>query len=1090
MEEHLNTYRRRRNFLPKKYLHAKIWLLNEYMRKTGLSTCIVGVSGGIDSAVTLGIIKCASNEQNSPIKRIVAGLMPEFVTGTTNQSSSVSKGINLVNQLNDVYGVHGTHGVKCIPIETRIIDLTNFHNYGIKSIPTLNEISPWTSGQLVSYIRTPMLYHLASILYEEGFPSIVVGTTNFDEIGYIGYFGKASDGTVDVQLISDLHKSEVFTLSLELNIPNEIICAPPSGDLYTGETDNEYIGTTYDSIELYMGHLMGNSTIPTDGSFDKIRDRIEHLHSQCVHKYFGPGYALHLNLYDVNIPGGLQIIKKYNKPSINYDNFINYKQLYVNLTKDIVNINSTNKDQFKFYDVSVSERNKITLIENILPKSVTTNLFQQINTHEFIPVGIDGYKKNYKNSDHIGSYRLSFYDDNFAEYLWKKVKLTIDPYYYYTDDVSTDFHPTRVYRPIGINPLMRVIKYHDSNNCLVAHYDAPYDFKDGRKTLMSMVIYLTNNIESGHTRFLQDDQEHISINKRNLYDKKTVGDSHNVLYEFSCIEGNAAIFNHRILHDAAPVENELKMIIRTDIVFEECLPYKLSMTNPLNFTKPIQDPYYAYALKHYSHDVLKESGLTNYSRSIELNNNWLSTPLSKIITRVKLLQNTYGENYLSKPLYVLVNTGCYDPIHSGHVQMMEKAYGVLNRNMIILGGYLVPSHQSYVDEKSGLPDKYKRLMKCYEFTENHDWLGIDPFELLYENADVNFTDILSRLKGYISHHLNMEVNPIYVFGSDHPEFTRLFGDYGYACCVKRGGYEKQFEEFKNSFNHRPNIFWIDSPTNIMSSTIIKSNGFVYDPIIPKDGIFQLRRENFNLDGYDEFCDNIGNIFTKYIPNNRIVFVDAYEQKKLLQNEQFPLISLDPVIPGDYNIQISRLFELSTPFSQMCIVPRPGEPSLHNQIKIIPNGEYTLFDDDSVTMSTINFAKSLFLPEIKINKTMLLTDKTNRIDISDCRDFMVGAPYSGLVITLPNGAICRAPYALPYVFPSDRSTVPVGHNKDFSVDIWKLNKDYYSSHKDVLLKDVDLQTQKFMKYIGFTLQHPMMIICEWHLNYLTNVWPDK
>ena len=132
MNEYLNIYRDKRNFQPKKYLLAKSWMINEYMRKTGISSCTIGVSGGIDSAVTLGILKYASDKKDSPIKKIIALLMPEFVTGTTNQYSSVTRGENLVMELNKKSGTH---------IESRILDLTNFHNAGIKSVPTSNEIT-------------------------------------------------------------------------------------------------------------------------------------------------------------------------------------------------------------------------------------------------------------------------------------------------------------------------------------------------------------------------------------------------------------------------------------------------------------------------------------------------------------------------------------------------------------------------------------------------------------------------------------------------------------------------------------------------------------------------------------------------------------------------------------------------------------------------------------------------------------------------------------------------------------------------------------------------------------------------------------
>ena len=70
--------------------------------------------------------------------------------------------------------------------------------------------------------------------------------------GYIGFFGKASDGMVDIQLISDLHKSEVHALARHLDVPASVIAAVPTGDVFDGRTDEEMIGASYDFIELYM----------------------------------------------------------------------------------------------------------------------------------------------------------------------------------------------------------------------------------------------------------------------------------------------------------------------------------------------------------------------------------------------------------------------------------------------------------------------------------------------------------------------------------------------------------------------------------------------------------------------------------------------------------------------------------------------------------------------------------------------------------------------------------------------------------------------------------------------------------------------
>ena len=53
-------------------------------------------------------------------------------------------------------------------------------------------------------------------------------------VGYLMYFCKAGDGSVDIQLISDLHKSEVFAVGRVLGVPTSILVAPPSADLWEG----------------------------------------------------------------------------------------------------------------------------------------------------------------------------------------------------------------------------------------------------------------------------------------------------------------------------------------------------------------------------------------------------------------------------------------------------------------------------------------------------------------------------------------------------------------------------------------------------------------------------------------------------------------------------------------------------------------------------------------------------------------------------------------------------------------------------------------------------------------------------------------
>jgi NAD+ synthase (glutamine-hydrolysing) len=96
-----------------------------------------------------------------------------------------------------------------------------------------------------SYQRTPVAYLIAS-----HYGGVVVGTGNLDEDGYLYYYCKFGDGAVDVGLIWDLHKSEVFQLAAHLGVPESILVAPPSADLAPGQTDVSEIGATYDMVEL------------------------------------------------------------------------------------------------------------------------------------------------------------------------------------------------------------------------------------------------------------------------------------------------------------------------------------------------------------------------------------------------------------------------------------------------------------------------------------------------------------------------------------------------------------------------------------------------------------------------------------------------------------------------------------------------------------------------------------------------------------------------------------------------------------------------------------------------------------------------
>ena len=302
LKEIQKEIRKKRNFNPKEYIEQKSNLLNEYMNKYGLKACVIAISGGIDSAVVLGIVKKASEQTNSPIKKIMPMLLPILKsTGVTNQNEATNRGKELCEKLD---------------LKPYIIDLTSVNNEIRKSLEPVIEIKgeDWAIGQLGPYSRTPVLYYTTSLLNQERFGAIICGTTNKDEGAYLGYVGKASDGMVDVQVISDIHKSEVYQVARELGIPKSIIEAIPSGDMYDSRTDETVFGASYDFVELYLNYLnmedsekeklISSLDEKSKEQFDFYAKNLENLHKYNLHKYMAKSPAVHLDLYDSSVKGG------------------------------------------------------------------------------------------------------------------------------------------------------------------------------------------------------------------------------------------------------------------------------------------------------------------------------------------------------------------------------------------------------------------------------------------------------------------------------------------------------------------------------------------------------------------------------------------------------------------------------------------------------------------------------------------------------------------------------------------------------------------------------------------------------------------
>ena len=201
--------------------------IRAYVKKSGTKGAVIGLSGGIDSAVTTYLAVKALGREN-----VLAIIMPERSLTPAEDVLDATEVANILN------------------IEFSVVDISETLNSFIMSIPEMVEDDRMSMGNLKARVRMCNLYYYANMMNR-----IVVGTGNRTEL-LLGYFTKYGDGGVDIEPLGNLFKTQVQKLAAYLDVPKHIIDKPPSAGLWPGQTDEKELGMTYEEIDNALVALL------------------------------------------------------------------------------------------------------------------------------------------------------------------------------------------------------------------------------------------------------------------------------------------------------------------------------------------------------------------------------------------------------------------------------------------------------------------------------------------------------------------------------------------------------------------------------------------------------------------------------------------------------------------------------------------------------------------------------------------------------------------------------------------------------------------------------------------------------------------
>jgi NAD+ synthetase len=231
------------------------WLvafIRDEMRRRGFERAVVGLSGGVDSAVTTYLAARALGPQN-----VVAVRMPY----RTSDPSSLE---------------HAQLVIDALGVESRTIDITAAVDGYLTNEP---DAGPARRGNVMARVRMIALFDLSSRYH-----ALPLGTGNKTE-RLFGYFTWHADDSPPINPLGDLFKTQVWALARHLGVPDVIVTKPASADLISGQTDEGDFGISYAAADEILNWLLSGYRpeelvargIARD-QVDLVRRRLESTH--------------------------------------------------------------------------------------------------------------------------------------------------------------------------------------------------------------------------------------------------------------------------------------------------------------------------------------------------------------------------------------------------------------------------------------------------------------------------------------------------------------------------------------------------------------------------------------------------------------------------------------------------------------------------------------------------------------------------------------------------------------------------------------------------------------------------------------------